>query len=82
MSRLFVGVTGASGAVYGLRLIEVLLAAGHEVHAVTLTGSAGSVVHVTPLNTTQTGILAACKVTPPPPGKDLTSINRDSRVIG
>lgn len=33
MSRLFVGVTGASGAVYGLRLIEVLLAAGHEVHA-------------------------------------------------
>jgi len=33
VSRLFVGVTGASGAVYGLRLIEVLVAAGHEVHA-------------------------------------------------
>jgi hypothetical protein len=32
---------------------------GH-VHAVTLTGSAGSVVHVTPLNTVQTGVLRAC----------------------
>ena len=43
-----------------------------RVHAVTLTGSAGSVVHVTPLNTTQTGILAACKVTPPPTVTTLT----------
>lgn len=33
MSRLFVGVTGASGAIYGLRLIEALVAGGHEVHA-------------------------------------------------
>lgn len=43
-----------------------------RVHAVTLTGTAGSVVHVTPLNTTQTGILAACKVTPPPTVTTLT----------
>lgn len=43
-----------------------------RVHAVTLTGTAGSVVHATPLNTTQTGILAACKVTPPPTVTTLT----------
>lgn len=43
-----------------------------RVHAVTLTGSAGSVVHITPLNTTQTGILTACKVTPPPTVTTLT----------
>ena len=43
-----------------------------RVHAVTLTGTAGSVVHVTPLNTTQTGILTACKVTPPPTVTTLT----------
>ena len=36
-----------------------------RVHVVTLTGTAGSVVHVTPLNTTQAGILAACQVPPP-----------------
>ena len=30
--NICVGVTGASGAVYSLRLIEVLLATGHDVH--------------------------------------------------
>lgn len=43
-----------------------------RVHAVTLTGTAGSVVHVTPLNTTQTSILTACKVNPPPTVTTLT----------
>jgi transposase len=37
-----------------------------RVHAVTLTGSAGSAVHITPLSTTQAGILRDCQVTPPP----------------
>lgn len=32
--RIIVGITGASGAVYGLRLIEVLKEAGCEIHAV------------------------------------------------
>ena len=35
------------------------------VHAVTLVGSAGSVVHTTPLTTTQAGIVAACQVPAP-----------------
>jgi hypothetical protein len=37
-----------------------------RVHAVTLTGSAGTAVHTTPLSTTQAGILHDCQVTPPP----------------
>jgi hypothetical protein len=37
----------------------------NRVHAVTLTGSAGSVVHTTPLTTAQAGIVAACQVPPP-----------------
>ena len=37
----------------------------NRVHAVTLTGSAGSVVHTTPLTTTQASIVAACQVPPP-----------------
>jgi hypothetical protein len=36
-----------------------------RVHAVTLTGSAGTVVHVTPLSTVQAGILRDCQVPPP-----------------
>jgi 4-hydroxy-3-polyprenylbenzoate decarboxylase len=32
--RIFVGLTGASGAIYGVRLIKSLKAEGHEVHLV------------------------------------------------
>ena len=32
--KIIVGITGASGSVYALRLIEVLQEAGHEIHAV------------------------------------------------
>lgn len=32
--RLVVGITGASGAAYALRLLELLLGGGHEVHLV------------------------------------------------
>ncbi len=37
-----------------------------RLHAVTLTGTAGSVVHLTPLTAAQTGILRACEVPAPP----------------
>ena len=37
-----------------------------RLHAVTLTGTAGSVVHLTPLTAAQTGILRACQVPAPP----------------
>ncbi|MHA6483889.1 UbiX family flavin prenyltransferase [Paenibacillus sp. strain BS8-2] len=33
-SRWIVGITGASGAIYGIRLIESLLSTGHDVHLV------------------------------------------------
>ncbi len=32
--RIFVGITGASGAIYGVRLIKALKSQGHEVHLV------------------------------------------------
>ena len=32
--RVFVGITGASGAIYGVRLIKALKKAGHEIHLV------------------------------------------------
>ena len=41
--KIIVGITGASGSIYGLRLIEVLKEAGHQVHVV-LTDSGEQVV--------------------------------------
>ena len=41
--KIIVGITGASGSIYGLRLIEVLKEAGHQVHVV-LTESGEKVV--------------------------------------
>lgn len=35
-------------------------------HAVTLTGSAGTAVHTTPLNCIQASIYRDCQITPPP----------------
>ena len=32
--KIIVGSTGASGSIYGLKLIEVLKNAGHQVHVV------------------------------------------------
>ena len=37
-----------------------------RLHAVTLTGSAGTVVQTTPLTEVQATILRACEITPPP----------------
>jgi 4-hydroxy-3-polyprenylbenzoate decarboxylase len=32
--QVFVGITGASGAIYGVRLVRALKSEGHEVHLV------------------------------------------------
>ncbi len=38
MGRFVLGLSGGSGVAYGLRLLEVLLQAGHEVHSIISTG--------------------------------------------
>jgi transposase len=43
-----------------------------RVHAVALTGSVGTAVHTTPLNTAQAGIYRECRITPP---AAITAIN-------
>jgi hypothetical protein len=48
----------------GLRWRRIATELG-RVHAVTLTGAAGTAIHTTPLSNPQTGILRDCQVTPP-----------------
>jgi 4-hydroxy-3-polyprenylbenzoate decarboxylase len=45
MQRLVVGITGASGAVYGVRLLEALRAAGVESHLVLSRAAALTIEH-------------------------------------
>ena len=45
MKRLIVGISGASGTIYGVRLLEVLRHAAVEVHLV-MSGSARRVVEL------------------------------------
>ncbi|MCH7751767.1 MAG: UbiX family flavin prenyltransferase [Planctomycetes bacterium] len=42
--NICMGITGASGAVYSIRLIEVLLATGHDVH-LSISPSGAQVIH-------------------------------------
>lgn len=42
--NICLGITGASGAVYSIRLIEVLLATGHDVH-LSISPSGAQVIH-------------------------------------
>lgn len=42
--NICVGITGASGAVYSLRLLEVLLATGHDVH-LSISPTGAQVIH-------------------------------------
>jgi 4-hydroxy-3-polyprenylbenzoate decarboxylase len=44
VKNMCVAITGASGAVYSVRLIEVLLATGHDVH-LSITPSGAQVIH-------------------------------------
>ena len=45
MSDFAVSITGASGAVYGVRLVQALAAAGHGVHLVVSEGGARVLRH-------------------------------------
>ncbi|MBN1280912.1 MAG: UbiX family flavin prenyltransferase [Candidatus Thermoplasmatota archaeon] len=39
MAKYLVGISGASGSIYGVRLLEELHTAGHEVHLIVSTGA-------------------------------------------
>src|SRR3954469_10310490 len=56
--RLIVGITGATGAVYGVRLLERLRDAGVETHLVISRWGARTLLHETPYSREQVEALA------------------------
>ncbi len=59
MKRIIVGITGASGAVFGVRLLEALRAAGVETHLVLSKWGQQTVEHETGMSLAQLRELAA-----------------------
>jgi 4-hydroxy-3-polyprenylbenzoate decarboxylase len=57
--RLIVGITGASGSIYGVRLLEALREAGVQSHLVISQWGARTLVHETPYTVAQVQALAA-----------------------
>jgi 4-hydroxy-3-polyprenylbenzoate decarboxylase len=57
--RLIVGITGASGSIYGIRLLEMLKAAGVETHLIISQWGARTLVHETSYTVQQVQELAA-----------------------
>jgi 4-hydroxy-3-polyprenylbenzoate decarboxylase len=58
--RLIVGITGASGSIYGVRLLERAQALGVETHLVLSRWGARTLVHETPYTVEQVQRLATC----------------------
>lgn len=57
--RLIVGITGASGSIYGVRLLEMLHGSGIETHLVMSRWGARTLVHETPYTPEQVTALAS-----------------------
>jgi flavin prenyltransferase len=45
MTRIIVGIAGASGAIYGVRLLQVLREAGVETHVIVSAGASTTIAH-------------------------------------
>ena len=71
--RLIVGITGATGAVYGVRLLERLREAGVESHLVLTEWGARTLLHETPYSQEQVESLATQSYNPADMGAAISS---------
>jgi 4-hydroxy-3-polyprenylbenzoate decarboxylase len=78
-SRLIVGITGATGAILGVRLLEVLRGSEVETHLIVSKWGAATLAHETPYTPDQVRRMAVCSYSPndqgaaPSSGSFLTS---------
>lgn len=73
MTRLIVGMTGATGAIFGIRLLEVLRDAGVESHLVVSKWAQATIEHETGLSIRQVRDLAAASYGPGEMGAAISS---------
>jgi 4-hydroxy-3-polyprenylbenzoate decarboxylase len=71
--RLIVGITGASGTIYGVRLLEMLQGTGIETHLVMSRWGARTLVHETPYTPEQVNKLASVVHPPTDQGAAISS---------
>ena len=71
--KLIVGITGATGAIYGVRLLERLRAAGVETHLVISRWGARTLMHETPYSREQVEALAHTAYAPGDMGAAISS---------
>ena len=71
--RLIIGITGATGAIYGVRLLERLRDAGVETHLVISRWGARTLVHETPYSREQVEALAHTAYAPGDMGAAISS---------
>jgi 4-hydroxy-3-polyprenylbenzoate decarboxylase len=71
--RLIVGITGATGSIFGIRLLEILKEAGVETHLVISQWGARTIAHETPYSLEQVRRLASFSYAPGDQGAAISS---------
>lgn len=72
-TRLIVGITGATGTIYGIRLLQMLYGSGVETHLVMSKWAARTLVHETPYTAEEVQRMATCNYPPGDQGAAISS---------
>lgn len=73
MKRIVVGITGATGSIYGVRLLEAMRAAGIETHLVMSKWGARTMTHETSRTMEEVNALASATYNPNDQGATISS---------
>ena len=71
--RLIVGISGATGSIYGVRLLQALQGSGVETHLIVSRWGARTLVHETPYTLDEVQRMAACHYSPNDQGAAVSS---------
>ena len=72
-SRLIVGISGATGSLYGIRLLQALQGSDVETHLIVSRWGARTLVHETPYTLDEVQRMAACHYSPGDQGAPVSS---------